>query len=70
MLYFQAASSGFTPNKNGKYAVTLMPGDGIGPEISDAVVNIFKAADVPIEWELHHIGTKAVREGCVLCFAV
>ncbi|XP_046400289.1 probable isocitrate dehydrogenase [NAD] subunit alpha, mitochondrial [Ischnura elegans] len=31
--------------------VTLIPGDGIGPEISAAVQKIFAAAKVPIEWE-------------------
>jgi len=31
--------------------VTLIPGDGIGPEISAAVQKIFAAADVPIKWE-------------------
>ena len=31
--------------------VTLIPGDGIGPEISSAVVKIFEAANVPIEWD-------------------
>jgi len=30
---------------------TLIKGDGIGPEISDAVVTIFKAAKLPIDWE-------------------
>ncbi|KAK6631519.1 Isocitrate dehydrogenase [NAD] subunit alpha, mitochondrial [Polyplax serrata] len=30
---------------------TLIPGDGIGPEISTAVQKIFDAAKVPIEWE-------------------
>ncbi|VEN45979.1 unnamed protein product [Callosobruchus maculatus] len=30
---------------------TLIPGDGIGPEISEAVQKIFDAAKVPIEWE-------------------
>ena len=30
---------------------TLIPGDGIGPEISSAVQKIFEAAKVPIEWE-------------------
>lgn len=30
---------------------TLIPGDGIGPEISAAVQQIFAAAKVPIEWE-------------------
>ena len=31
--------------------VTLIPGDGIGPEISAAVQKIFSAAQVPIEWD-------------------
>ncbi|KAK7862863.1 hypothetical protein R5R35_007986 [Gryllus longicercus] len=31
--------------------VTLIPGDGIGPEISAAVQKIFAAANVPIQWE-------------------
>jgi len=30
---------------------TLIPGDGIGPEISAAVQKIFAAANVPIDWE-------------------
>uniref|UniRef100_A0A2P2HY70 Isocitrate dehydrogenase [NAD] subunit, mitochondrial n=1 Tax=Hirondellea gigas TaxID=1518452 RepID=A0A2P2HY70_9CRUS len=32
--------------------VTLIPGDGIGPEISASVQKIFAAAQVPIEWEI------------------
>ncbi|KAJ9592602.1 hypothetical protein L9F63_015740 [Diploptera punctata] len=31
--------------------VTIIPGDGIGPEISAAVQKIFASAKVPIEWE-------------------
>ncbi|XP_029632996.2 isocitrate dehydrogenase [NAD] subunit alpha, mitochondrial [Octopus sinensis] len=31
--------------------VTLIPGDGIGPEISAAVQEIFAAAKVPVEWD-------------------
>jgi len=31
--------------------VTLIPGDGIGPEIAKSVQKIFAAANVPIEWE-------------------
>jgi len=34
-----------------KKKVTLIPGDGIGPEISDAVERIFEAAEAPIEFE-------------------
>lgn len=45
------------------YTVTLMPGDGIGPEISRSVIDIFKAAKVPVEWETHQIGTDHVKPG-------
>jgi isocitrate dehydrogenase (NAD+) len=37
--------------KDGKYIVTMIPGDGIGPEISHSVKRIFAAEKVPIEWE-------------------
>jgi isocitrate dehydrogenase (NAD+) len=36
--------------------VTLIEGDGIGPEIIDAVKKIFDAADVPINWEEENAG--------------
>ena len=36
---------------DGKYTVTMIPGDGIGPEVSNAVKEIYRAADVPIKWE-------------------
>ncbi|KAF7190282.1 Isocitrate dehydrogenase [NAD] subunit 2, mitochondrial [Pseudocercospora fuligena] len=36
---------------DGKYTVTLIEGDGIGPEIADEVKNIYSAANVPIKWE-------------------
>ena len=34
---------------------TIIPGDGIGPEISDAVMKIFDAAGVPITWEERNV---------------
>lgn len=38
----------------------MFPGDGIGPEISQAVLDIFNAVKVPIEWEFHKIHTTSV----------
>ncbi|KAF3643734.1 Isocitrate dehydrogenase [NAD] catalytic subunit 6, mitochondrial [Capsicum annuum] len=35
---------------------TIFPGDGIGPEIAESVKQIFKVAEVPIEWEEHYVG--------------
>ena len=37
-------------------AVTLIPGDGIGPEISESLKKIFESAGVPIDFELENAG--------------
>jgi isocitrate dehydrogenase (NAD+) len=44
------------------HRITLIPGDGIGPEVSAAVVRIIEAAGVAIEWEEHHAGVTAVAQ--------
>jgi isocitrate dehydrogenase (NAD+) len=43
------------------HTITLIPGDGIGPEVTDAVVRIVAAAGVRIEWERHDAGILAVE---------
>jgi len=40
--------------------VVLLPGDGIGPAISRAVVRILDAAGADIEWETHHAGAETL----------
>jgi isocitrate dehydrogenase (NAD+) len=40
--------------------VTLIPGDGIGPEIVQSVKKIFRAAGVQIEWEEEYAGQTAL----------
>lgn len=42
------------------HSVVLIPGDGIGPEVADAVKSIFAAAKAPILWEEHHAGVAAL----------
>lgn len=42
------------------YKVTLIPGDGIGPEITAAVVRIIEAAGVDIQWESFVAGAEAL----------
>jgi isocitrate dehydrogenase (NAD+) len=42
-----------------KHTITLIPGDGIGPEVTEAVVRILKASGVSIEWESHVAGILA-----------
>jgi isocitrate dehydrogenase (NAD+) len=39
--------------------ITLIPGDGIGPEVTDAVCRIIAACGVSIEWDRHHAGLLA-----------
>lgn len=39
----------------GKFACTLIPGDGIGAEITDSVKEIFESINVPIEWEQYNV---------------
>src|SRR5207247_7950021 len=41
------------------HQITLIPGDGIGPEVTEAVVRIRAASGVSIEWERHVAGVQA-----------
>lgn len=49
-----------------KHRVTLIPGDGIGPEITKATKDVIQALDVNIVWEEHNAGTKIFEETGVL----
>ncbi|MGB7070059.1 MAG: isocitrate dehydrogenase (NAD(+)) [Pyrinomonadaceae bacterium] len=42
-----------------KHTITLIPGDGIGPEIIAATVRIIEASGVDIKWETHILGALA-----------
>jgi isocitrate dehydrogenase (NAD+) len=47
-----------------KHVATLIPGDGIGPEVTRPAQQIIKAAGVEIEWETFMAGAEALeREG-------
>jgi isocitrate dehydrogenase (NAD+) len=49
------------------YNITLIPGDGIGPEISDAVVKILDASGLEINWDVQAAGTNVIeKEGTPL----
>jgi isocitrate dehydrogenase len=43
--------------------VTLIPGDGIGPEVTDAARKIVAATGVKIEWELAEAGAAVFEKG-------
>ena len=44
------------------HQATLIPGDGIGPEVAEATVRAMEAAGVEIEWERVQAGTRALAE--------
>ena len=49
------------------HRVTLIPGDGIGPEVCDAARRAVEATGVAIEWDVQEFGADAyVREGPAL----
>jgi len=43
-----------------KHKITLLPGDGIGPEVTAAVVQIIECAGVDVEWEKYFVGAEAL----------
>lgn len=45
-----------------KHVVTLIPGDGIGPEIVDAMVKVVESTGVDIEWEVADAGAHLMDE--------
>lgn len=45
-----------------KHTITLMPGDGIGPEVTAAVVRILESAGLDAEWESHLAGILALEQ--------
>jgi isocitrate dehydrogenase (NAD+) len=41
---------------------TLIPGDGVGPEVTAAAVGVLQAAGVRISWDIQEAGTAAVKK--------
>jgi isocitrate dehydrogenase (NAD+) len=47
--------------------ITLIPGDGIGPEVTAATCRVLEAAGVSIDWEVHEAGAAVIaKRGTVL----
>jgi isocitrate dehydrogenase len=49
--------------KTSKHRITLIPGDGIGPEVVASVKAVLAAAEVPIEWEERKAGAEVFKKG-------
>jgi isocitrate dehydrogenase (NAD+) len=44
------------------HTITLIPGDGIGPEVTRAVVQVLEASGLDVQWESYTAGAAAVAE--------
>ncbi|MBI4683380.1 MAG: isocitrate/isopropylmalate dehydrogenase family protein [Nitrospirae bacterium] len=49
------------------YKITLIPGDGTGPEITEATTRVLEATGVPFEWDIQNAGEDVyIQEGTPL----
>ncbi|MGB9840756.1 isocitrate/isopropylmalate dehydrogenase family protein [Thermovenabulum sp.] len=44
------------------HRITLIPGDGIGPEITKATLEVVEATGLKVEWEIFEAGTCAIEK--------
>src|SRR6201981_2409099 len=44
------------------HRITLIPGDGIGPEVTNATIRILEATGVKFEWERFYAGAEAFEK--------
>lgn len=49
-------------NRNMEYNISLIPGDGIGPEVISAAVNVIENSGVKINWEIVRAGEEVIDE--------
>ena len=45
--------------------VTVIPGDGIGPEVIDSACRVLEATGVSLAWDVHEVGVPAIEAGGV-----
>lgn len=44
------------------HQVTLLPGDGVGPEVTDAMRRCVEATGVKIDWDVQEVGEKSIAK--------
>ncbi|HHE71813.1 MAG TPA: isocitrate/isopropylmalate dehydrogenase family protein [Chloroflexi bacterium] len=47
---------------NNGYTVTLIPGDGIGPEVTTAARRVLEATGIPLQWDVQPAGASVMPE--------
>ena len=50
-----------TPSHKSRIEATLIPGDGIGPELVEAVQIVFDALGSPFVWDVRQAGITAIH---------
>ena len=45
-----------------QHVITLIPGDGIGPEVTKPTLKIIKTTGVKVKWETHLAGAEALKK--------
>lgn len=50
----------------GLYNITLIPGDGIGPEVTSAAKQVIEASGVDVKWDIVNAGANVYKEKGVL----
>ena len=45
-----------------KYTITLIPGDGVGPEVTDATRRVLEATGISFQWEVVNAGASALEK--------
>jgi isocitrate dehydrogenase (NAD+) len=44
------------------YSITLIPGDGVGPEITEATKRVLDATGIPFEWDIQNAGEEVYQK--------
>ncbi len=44
------------------YRITLIPGDGVGPEITEAARRVLEATGIPFEWDIQNAGEEVYKQ--------
>ena len=47
-----------------RYTITLIPGDGTGPEVAEAMRRCVEATDIDVEWEVCNAGVDVMEHTC------
>jgi isocitrate dehydrogenase (NAD+) len=55
--------AGGVPGRENAHRAVLIPGDGVGPDITAAATRVVAAAGVDVDWDLHEVGASSVERG-------